>query len=452
MLKLLAQGCRCLFRPEGGRAFAAQTVVTNAALMAVGLIGSIVVARAIGAQGRGELAAAMLWPTVLTYFGSFGLFPATVYFSALPEAKPERIFANAAWLAIPQSAVVMSIGYFTMPWLLARQSPEVVRLSQLFLAVIPISLVTQYALSIMQGKLRISIYNFLRLIIPFGYVVGVLILLPMGLISVERVLWLNLGLNVGTMLATLGALFATVAAPSLRFDFQLAGEMLRYGVKVWFGDLSQGVNMRLDQALIAAWLPAAQLGHYVIAVSVAGLTNVLSNAVRMVLTPTVTRQLCELTRVDQLRRAFNSYWLLSLLVAAGLALASPLLIPALFGREFAAAVWLAQVLIAASLFANARNVLGGGFQGMGKPWIVSWSEMLGLGLTVAFLMLLLPIFGVIGAAVSSLLVNVFQLAILVASLRRDHRVGFWSLFRIDFEQLAAVRQRLTDFLQARPAN
>src|SRR5438046_4897347 len=103
-----------------------RTLITNSGIMALGLVNSILLSRWLGPTGRGEVAAAILWPTLLVYLSSMGLIASTLYFSASPNSKLQPIFANAMVLAVIQGAVALIIGYVALPYLLRSQTAAVV--------------------------------------------------------------------------------------------------------------------------------------------------------------------------------------------------------------------------------------------------------------------------------------------------------------------------------------
>ena len=75
-----------------------RTLLTSFGIAGLGLVNSVLLSRWLGPAGRGEVAAAILWPTLLVYLGSMGLIGAILYFAALPDSKPRAIFANGLWL------------------------------------------------------------------------------------------------------------------------------------------------------------------------------------------------------------------------------------------------------------------------------------------------------------------------------------------------------------------
>src|SRR5436190_11373303 len=100
-----------------------RTVITNSGINALGLVNAILLSRWLGPTGRGEIAAAFLWPGLLIYLGSMGLILSTMYFSSLPGANIPVVLGNSIWLGVLLAAFAAAIGLLAMPWLLQSQSP-----------------------------------------------------------------------------------------------------------------------------------------------------------------------------------------------------------------------------------------------------------------------------------------------------------------------------------------
>jgi O-antigen/teichoic acid export membrane protein len=110
-------------------------------------------------------------------------------------------------------------------------------------------------------------------------------------------------------------------------------------------------------------------------------------------------------------------------LAAALALAAPWLVPALFGSAFQPAVRVTQVLAGAALFLSLNAVLSDGFRGMSRPAVPALAEVASLGLAVALLWLLIPRYGIMGAAGASLAANAAGFVLMAAWLARCDGVG-----------------------------
>ena len=96
----------------------------------------------------------------------------------------------------------------------------------------------------------------------------------------------------------------------------------------------------------------------------------------------------------------------------------PLAIPILYGDEFRAAIAPALVLLLATLVMGAKDVLGFGAQGLGRPWLASRAEIAGTVISGGMLAILLPTLGINGAAVAMLVSAGVQLLVLRHGLAR----------------------------------
>jgi O-antigen/teichoic acid export membrane protein len=396
------------------------TIVANAAILGLGLLGSILLSRWLGPTGRGEIAAAMLWGTLLIYICSMGLIPGTLYFASLPSARQGTIVVNAILFALVQGGFGMLAGFYALPTLLHSQPQMVIDSARAFLVVIPVGLLAQYLAAVLQARLMFGAVNGLRLVIPTGYLAGILLMHHSDGLTVHSIVVLQMWLNSGALLLIVATCVFTRVPVEWWPDRTLAARMLRYGVKVWLGDTSQIVNLRLDQALMSAWLSPAQLGLYVVAVSAAGLLEVLSLSWRMIAAPTIARESGATARVQALARHFKSYWRVAVLAALSLSAALPFVIPVVFGSRFGAATVPAEILLVGTLCLSAKNVLAVGLQALGAPWLASRAELVGLFVTIATLPPLLLQFGAKGAALASTLSYATQLAAVLYSLHRTH--------------------------------
>jgi O-antigen/teichoic acid export membrane protein len=420
------------------------TFLTSLIIIALGFINSILLSRWLGPAGRGEIAAAMLWPTMLMYLSSFGLFSATMYFVAQPESRPQAIFANNLVLAGLQSVVAIAIGYTALPWLLHSQSETVIRAARWFLLVIPLSLISQYGVSLLQGQMRMTAFNVLRIIMPVGYLLGTVWLKAINELTLSSIIFLLLALNgIGT-LGTLTALWRVGIRPRLRIDRALTLAMGKYGTKVQAGMVTGIANQNLDQMVMAAMLPPVDLGLYVAAVSAASLTQIFSQAVQTVSTPGIMQKESLADRIVVLQRIFQRYWLLSGLIVLALGAVLPVTIPLVFGAAFKGAIVPAEILLLAMFLIGAKDVLAGGASAMGDPWLSSKAQIWAVGVTVVLLYLLLPPLGIWGAAIASAAAYGTQLIVVVHGLYRTHGISPAKLFRIRFADLrASVIPRLS---------
>jgi O-antigen/teichoic acid export membrane protein len=120
----------------------------------------------------------------------------------------------------------------------------------------------------------------------------------------------------------------------------------------------------------------------------------------------------------------------SLLVTVALAGILPLALPIVFGVNFRGAIWPAEILLLGAFFVGAKEVLAGGAQALGNPWLGSKAQLLALVVTVGLLYILLPSMGITGAAIATSAAYGTQLLIVLSGLHRSHAIPVTKLFSI----------------------
>jgi O-antigen/teichoic acid export membrane protein len=248
-----------------------------------------------------------------------------------------------------------------------------------------------------------------------------------GALRFSSVVQLQLLLNASALAFVVIWIFALHIPVGVRIDWELAKKMVRYGVQVQSGDLSSAANLRLDQVLMSAWMPPAVLGLYVVAVSASQLSDVVALAWRIVATPRIARKESVPERRQLLQISFRQYLLVSVPFICLLALAFPVVIPILFGKAFRPSITAAEILLVGAVFLSAKNVLGGGLQALGSPWLVSRADLVALVVTAVTLPPLLWRLGIVGAAIASTLAYGTQLLVVLYGLYRTHSISPGSL-------------------------
>jgi O-antigen/teichoic acid export membrane protein len=264
----------------------------------------------------------------------------------------------------------------------------------------------------------------------------------MGKLTLIEIIFLHLALQILALIVTFVALYISGIQLQPKVDKTLAKLMLRFGSKVQVGDISQSANLRLDQALMAGLLPSTQLGLYVVAVSAAALPQALSHAVRIVIAPTIAQEESPAQRAMILEQMFRKYLIVGLTVTILIAGVLPWVIPMVYGAKFSEALWPAELLLLATLLGGAKEVLIGGAQALGNPWLGSRAELVALGITLVLLPFLLLKVGILGAAIATAAAYATHLIIMVHGLKRSHEISPRALFNLRFSGLVYSARKL----------
>lgn len=391
-----------------------QNLGANLLIILLGLVGSIILARWLGPSQRGIFAAILLIPTILQYFVNFGFSSATIYFTAQPNSNKNTIWSNLIMIGFIQSIIGLIIGSFIINYYLLKYGLEIVTLGYLYLFTVPLGLFGMYATYILQGASHFKVTNFLKCIVPLGYCMGIIWLKLQQILSIENLVYVQLSIQSLYLIIALFFLHSILLKPfKFKIEYNFLRQMFRYSLKVWFGDVSQLANSRIDQFLIGGILSSRDLGIYTVAISVARFTSVFADAVRTIMLPSVTSKNLFQEKVTEILNFFKKYWVFSIIFHLIFALSLPILIPFVFGNAYSEAVIICQILVIGSLFINAKTVLGGGIMGMGFPEVISYVEVVGMIISLIFSILMIKFYGLTGVSIAISFSSICQFMVLL---------------------------------------
>lgn len=378
--------------------------MVNVFVTLLGLVTAPLLARALGPDGRGTLAAILVPLTLALALADLGL-PTYASRMAARGEPVDRLIGSAG-------ALLLVLGLLTcllatpLAAFLAAGRPVVFTYLLAGLLVMPVSLLASLLVSIGVGlerwraviASRVAFFGLNAAIVIFLYAADRLTVATAASTAI-----------VSATLATLAPmlpLLRTAGRP--RFRREVARDALRFGVRVWIGAVTALAVARIDQILMIRLVEPAELGLYVVAVSWAALSGTVTAALGPTLLPRAARG-----DVDLPARALRVMLAVVLLVNLFLAAVAPFFIPLLFTSSFEASVKMAWILLAASVPAQGVGILSAVLTAAGRPGRVAIAQFLTLGVTAASLALVLPFFGGVGAAVVALVSSSTTFAFLV---------------------------------------
>lgn len=406
------------------------TLVVTFGIQGVGLITGITVARLLGVEGRGELAAVILWGSAITYVGDLGLPVAYVYEAARDRRQIPALVGNAFLATVLQWLILVVVGIPILLLALQSHSTEIVQAGVIFLVgFIPLNLLVRYLNALNQGLGLFSRFNAVRISVHVAYAAVLLALVVFGM---QSVMWVA----IATLIGNVATLFLILSFSLPRFvrefgaprvDAGLLWRSATYGAKAHIGNLTPVDALHIDLLLVTALLAPAQAGLYAIAISAGAVVRSLGVAFGMVALPEVASAANEHQQRQSIGELFRLGLLVSIVGAAALGLAGDLLVPLVYGGEYAPAVTSLRILLIGIVAAGARQVLADCLRGAGRPGAGTVAEIASWVIAIPGLVVLVPTFGVQGAAMAVSLSYVGALLVVLIFTVR-HGVGLDDLF------------------------
>lgn len=380
---------------------ATSSLVATALIQLLNVVTGVVLARTLGPSGRGELAAVVLWPTMLWTVGNVGVVDSVTFHSARRSAPQRSIVSTSLAIAVVQSAILVAIGLVLVPLVLAKQEASVVRDCLIFLASIPTSLVTLYLGSVLNGTHRFVAFNVVRATVFVGNAAGLVALAIASELTVTSAMLAYLASQVLTVLIA-AILVLPSSRPASRPERLLAREMLAYGWRSQLSTISNLLNERVDQLVISIVLAPASLGLYVVAWTMTSLSSMIGFSVTFAALPRVAQA----ESAEERKARAHQYVFLTFAATAAVTVPVLLLAPDIlrivFGSDFVQATGVTRVLLVASIALGTGRVLGAVLKGVNRPLHAGLAEGAGLIVTAVGLAALLPTMGLMGAAITSL--------------------------------------------------
>ncbi len=383
------------------------TIGTRFGLAALILGTDIVLARLLGPSAKGRFTLVLLLSQLAAVVAAWGMDAALGVVAGRGREDARRGFGNAAiWsLVVGGLAAIVACWLYGLPTdvrprgPLAQVIPNLSAAQFLFGALaIPGELFFALGLYALLGRRQVAAYNAIRLLRR-----GTLLALVVAAAAIAR-----LSLDVAVV-CNLVALAATVAAislaarrdgtASLRGSWRLLGEELRFGTRVLPGALAERLQLRSDAFLLNAIVGISATGVYSVTAGLAETLWYIPNALGTVMFSRA---------VDPGDDAAGTAVVLSrVTIAVTVVLAiptfilGPALVELLYGAAFAEAGVALRFILPGIVAYSAVAVLSRYLIGRGRPGLATTTMLVGLAVNIASNVVLIPTFGIVGAAISS---------------------------------------------------
>jgi O-antigen/teichoic acid export membrane protein len=410
--------------PAQGRPFARRVASVFSAKIVTfgfGFITTLVISRLLGPDGKGAFVGVTALPALVGTVCVFGLPNAINYFSA-KDVSVRGLMLSGLLFTVVISAGVVAVLWVTLPWLeKSIFSAPIEKLGQgtgdqmlrVILIAVPAGMLATFVGTILYGRHEVKLYTTIM--------VGQAIVTLIALILAVAVFRLGVPGAVGAsvLVSCLGAAVTFLAVR------RVAGQnrggkpvpmraMLSYGARAYPAGITGYFNYRADTLLIQALLVASAgpLGLYSMAVTMAELIFYIPDAVTTIFMPTIAGSTADsadakLGRVSRMTFLVTVTCALALIPVAWLGI--HLVLP-----KFNDCLPAFLVLLPGVVSLSLGKVMTSYISGRGRPGPVSVGAAITLVLNLGANIVLIPRYGIVGAAAASLLSYTAMAVMMVA--------------------------------------
>jgi len=400
----------------------------------------IITARALMPTGRGLLAAMILWSQFLSYISSLGVPSSMIHAYRCYPAKRRAIVSTGLTMSLCTGILVTFIAAIFLPHWMHRYPPEIIRYAQWFLIITPICSLSFAGRAVLEAAGSFTYSNLMQILTPVATIIPLIVLaLFHSLTPVNAALC-----YIASALPTFYYLWLKLRPhiDGLTLDFGISKLLLSFGLRSYGIDILGTLSVQLDQILVVNMLTPAEMGSYVVILSLSRTLNVFQNSVVTVLFPKASG-----LSSDAVLKLSEKSARISLLVTSFFAICvyifGPILLRILYGKAYLGALNAFRLMLVEVTISGCVYVLAQGFMALGRPGVVTMLQGTGLSLSVPLMLILIPRWHIDGAAVALLVSTVARLVFVFLGFRFFLKVRPPDLRpRLsDFEELRGILQR-----------
>lgn len=390
--------------------------------MALLLVAQVLLARFLEPAGRGSYAVCNVFGAVLTVICFLGTDVGFLYFIGSRKFSISEGVASTFLFALVCSAAAIGLGLLLvrMPWeFFSKASPTAFYLA---LASVPIVFLDVTLVRCLPQLRQFTWYGLLTALEAVLYTVNVVVfvrVLDGGVNGALIGVMVTSGL---VLLAALGVLRWKCGLTWIWPSWRRLKEILHYGVRYYFGKISNLVNFQVGTLLLAALAPEAEIGLFSLALAMAVRIEVIPAALTTVLFSRVAADAAG--RAELVAQCVRiTAVVVGLLLAVGALAAYPFFALAL--PQYMPAVAVLWLLMPGEWIRSAAKLFVPYFAGTDRPGIASAAVALGLATNVVLLLVLMPLWRINGVALSVTASYVVSSVFLAVAFRRASGLGYW---------------------------
>ncbi len=382
----------------------------SAALL--GLLSQILIARFYGPAGNGIIAVALLLPTTLATFLNLGITPANVYFVASSQVSLRKAWHTTVRLGglicLVGTAIGIAVVQLRPEWF-TGVPPLALWLA---MATFPPSLFAGLVSGLFQAQQDFKLFNKLGLLQPIIQLVLIVLLMAFRLRDPSWVLVATLLSSILVLAISFLALRTQLKESHDYCPIPYKWKVLSYGYKAHLTNILSFVNYKADIFLVNIFLGPASAGLYVVAVNIAERLWIFSQASSAIILP----RLSQLSANPKLRDELTpllARWILAAtaLVCFVVAVIVPTVLPLVFGDRFQGSATPLLYLLPGIVAGSASRVLANDIAARGRPELNMATSVIVVIANIVANIVLIPSFGLAGAAIATTLAYSLNLAL-----------------------------------------
>jgi len=411
-------------------------LISSGVTLLIGFLLRIVLARWLGAADLGLYQMVITVQGIATLIATLGIPMALTKYVAEHKDNKDKL-SQTTTSGIISSAIfgiVTGILLYALSGVLAGifNMPELAYLLKILAFALPFTSLLEALLGLFNGLREMKTFAYLMILRSLLMILFIIAFVRLGF-GVEGAVF---GLVLAIVGACIGGLYLSrkLLRPNLLNLSQNSKRLVSFGSQVFGANAVSLIANQADIILIGYFLAAKDVGYYSVAVSLSMLFLIIPQAIQRITYPATSEYWSQnnhqalQTMIDKSMK-YSACILLPL--GLGVGFFSKEIVTVIFGGEFIYAVLpLCILLIARVITGSTIYPIGASFSGVGRPDLALKLGAISAGTNIGLNILLIPRFGIVGAAIATTASLLLGTIIFLALMPRILKV------KIDFKWYA----------------
>lgn len=412
------------------------TFITKIIFLGGSFIISILLARLLGPTGKGVVTALFVIPNMMVSLADLGVRQASAYYIGQKKYTVQEILSSSLllWIITSIASMIVVFAYYTVPF---TESYSVI-LIIIGVSYVPIKILVSYLNGVLQGQQLIGRMN-IKILIEFSVRLGIVILL----------VWIfDMGIT-GAALATVLPTFAVffyssrmvskTAEMKIKYLPGIPQDMFRKGIIYALALFILQLNYKVDIVLLENMVSSSDLGIYSVGVTLAELIWQVPAAIAVVLFARSANSKSDSEASNRSAKLLRLSWIPLLIVSVIFWIGAPLFVEILYGVEYVLAGNIIRLLLPGIVVMVLFKILNADLAGRGRPLFALRIYVVTLVMNVVLNLLLIPQYGIDGAAFASTVSYIVGAIIFSIAYHKHTGLAYRDLFIMNKDDLQLVK-------------
>lgn len=415
------------------------TFITRVFFLGGSFIVSIILARLLGPEAKGQVTALFIIPILVINLADLGVRQASAYYIGQKKYTVQEVLSSALllWGIASSLSMIVVFAYYLLP----GTSNYSVLMMIIGAAYVPLKVFVAYMNGIFQGQQMISVMN-RKVVIDFSVHI-VLVVLLVWIFNLGAV-----GAAAAKVLTVFAVIFYSIRVVSKQADFKMRyikgvpQDLFKTGIVFAIAVFVLELNYKVDIVFLENMVPASELGIYSVGVTLAELVWQLPQAIAVVLFTRSANSLSNEEASNRSAKLLRITWIPLVIGSVVFWFLAPLFVQIVYGAPYADASGVIRILLPGIVLMVLFQILNADLSGRGNPLFALRIYLVTLVVNIVLNYTLIPIYGMYGAAIGTTTSYIVGAIIFTYAYHKHTKIPYKDLFIINTDDIALIKEAI----------